>query len=69
MGDDFTAVCGRTAWTMCFSRGDWHTRTETYTALECTEEEFRVHATLDAYESGERIFSRQWTESLPRDHV
>lgn len=69
VGDDFTAVCGRTAWTMCFSRGDWHTRTETYTALECTEEEFRVHATLDAYESGERIFSRQWTESLPRDHA
>ena len=69
VGDDFTSVCGRTAWTMCFSRGEWHTRTETYTALECTEEEFRVHATLDAYESGERIFSRQWTETLPRDHV
>lgn len=69
VGDDFTSACGKTAWTMIFSRGDWHARTETYTALECTEEEFRVHATLDAYESGERIFSRQWTESLPRDHV
>ena len=66
VGDDFTSARGRSAWTMCFSRGDWHARTETYTALECTEDEFRVHATLDAYESGERIFSRQWTESVPR---
>ena len=69
VGGDFTSACGRTAWTMCFSRGDWHTRTETFTVLECTEEEFRVHATLDAYECEERIFSRQWTEHIPRDHV
>ncbi|MEU3016794.1 MULTISPECIES: CocE/NonD family hydrolase [unclassified Nocardiopsis] len=69
VGDDFTSVRGRTAWTMRFSRGGWRTRTETYTALECTEEEFRVHATLDAYESGERVFSREWTERVPRDHV
>ncbi|GHC82461.1 peptidase S15 [Nocardiopsis terrae] len=69
VGGDFTSVRGRSAWTMCFSRGEWHTRTETHTTLECSEDEFRVHATLDAYESGERIFSRQWTETVPRDHV
>ncbi|PWV55424.1 CocE/NonD family hydrolase [Nocardiopsis sp. L17-MgMaSL7] len=69
LGDDFTSVRGRTAWTMRFCRGEWWTRTETYTVLECTEEEFRVHATLDAYESGERVFSREWTERVPRDHV
>ena len=69
VGEDHTSVSGRTAWTMRFSRGDWHTRTETCTVLDCTEDEFRVHATLDAYESGERIFSREWTEHIPRDHV
>ncbi|WP_017586809.1 CocE/NonD family hydrolase [Nocardiopsis ganjiahuensis] len=69
VGDDFTSVRGRSTWTMRFARGDWDARTETHTVLECTEDEFRVHATLDAYESEERIFSREWTERVPRDHV
>jgi hypothetical protein len=69
VADDFTSVRGEASWTMRFSRGDWDTRTETHTSLECTEIGFRVHGTLDAYEDGERIFSRQWTETIPRDHV
>ena len=69
VGDDFTSVRGRSTWTMRFSRGDWDARTETHTLLECTESEFRVHATLDAYESEERIFSREWMERVPRDLV
>ncbi|MBB6121301.1 CocE/NonD family hydrolase [Nocardiopsis algeriensis] len=64
---DFTSPRGRSTWTMRFARGDWSTRTETHTSMECTEDEFRVYATLDAYEGEERIFSRQWRESLPRD--
>ncbi|MDE3720455.1 CocE/NonD family hydrolase [Nocardiopsis sp. N85] len=64
---DFTSTKGESTWTMRFARGDWRTRTETHTSLECTETVFRVHATLDAYEDEERIFSRQWTETIPRD--
>lgn len=69
VADDFTSVRGETSWTMRFAREGWDTRTETHTSLECTETEFRVYGTLDAFEGGERIFSRQWSETIPRDHV
>ncbi|WP_433697570.1 CocE/NonD family hydrolase [Nocardiopsis sp. CA-288880] len=69
VADDFTSARGRSTWTMRFARGDWSTRTETHTSLECTETEFRVYATLDAFEGNERIFSREWSESVPRDHI
>ncbi|KOX12441.1 CocE/NonD family hydrolase [Nocardiopsis sp. NRRL B-16309] len=67
VADDFTSPRGRSSWTMRFARGEWRTRTETHASLRCTEDEFRVYATLDAYEGDERIFSREWTESVPRD--
>lgn len=66
---DFTSARGESTWTMRFARDGWRTRTETHTSLECTETEFRVYATLDAFENDERVFSRQWTETLPRDHL
>lgn len=69
VADDFTSARGRSTWTMRFARGDWSARTETHTTLECTETEFRVYATLDAFEGDERIFSRQWSENVPRDHL
>ncbi|MEY9214560.1 CocE/NonD family hydrolase [Thermobifida halotolerans] len=69
VADDFTSARGETTWTMEFRRGDWKTRTVTHTALSCTETEFLVYATLDGYEGEHRVFSRQWNERLPRDHV
>ncbi|WP_106247010.1 CocE/NonD family hydrolase [Allonocardiopsis opalescens] len=69
VADDFTSARGESAWTMAFSRGDWEVRTETRTVLSCTAGEFRLHATLDGYEGGRRVFSREWNESLPRDHI
>ncbi|WP_433340372.1 CocE/NonD family hydrolase [Streptomyces sp. CA-253872] len=67
--DDFTSPRGRSAWTMRFSRGAWDTRTETTTTLTCDADSFHVHATLDAYEGGERVFSRNWSERVGRDLV
>jgi putative CocE/NonD family hydrolase len=69
VADDFASVSGESAWTMSFRRGDWDVRTETRTVLRCTPEEFLVHATLDAYEHGRRVFSRTWNDSVPRDHL
>ncbi|NYI95222.1 hypothetical protein HNR12_001499 [Streptomonospora nanhaiensis] len=65
--DDFTSVSGESTWTMRFGRGDWQTTTVTRTVLSCTAEEFLVHATLDAYEGDRRVFSREWSETRPRD--
>ncbi len=50
-------------------RGDWSTRIETHTRLTSSSDVFRLHATLDAYEQGTRIFSKRWDRSVPRDLV
>jgi uncharacterized protein len=69
VADDFASVAGESTWTMSFQRGDWDVRTVTHTQLCCTPEAFAVHATLDAYEHGRRVFSRTWNQSVPRDHL
>ncbi len=50
-------------------RNDWSTRIETHTRLTSSSDVFRLHATLDAYEQGTRIFSKRWDRSVPRDLV
>lgn len=51
------------------SRGDWKIRTITRTVLTSTPEHFRVAAMLDAYEGDQRVFSRNWHETIARDLV
>ncbi|HXQ40373.1 MAG TPA: CocE/NonD family hydrolase [Candidatus Udaeobacter sp.] len=46
---------------------NWDTRVHTHCAIACTESEFVVEADLEAFESGIRMFSRSWTERIPRD--
>ncbi|MFF5992700.1 CocE/NonD family hydrolase [Prauserella flavalba] len=67
--DDFQSVRGSVDWTMRFARGDWDVETTTSTTLTCTPTEFHVHARLDAYEGGQRVVSRDWDTTVPRDHV
>lgn len=67
--DEFDSVRGETEWRMSFRRGDWSVDTVTRTVLTCTPTDFHLHATLDAYEDDERVFSRNWSTTVPRDHV
>jgi putative CocE/NonD family hydrolase len=46
---------------------DWDTRIRTHCAVACTETEFIVEADLDAFEGDRRLFSRSWTQRIPRD--
>jgi hypothetical protein len=69
VGEDFDSVRGDIEWTMGFTRGDWSVRTSTRTTLTSTATEFRLHAELDAYLGGERVFSKNWDRRIPRDHV
>ncbi len=69
VADDFSSVSGECTWTMGFSRRGWDVRTVTHTVLRCTPTDFLLHATLDAYEKDERVFSRTWNDTIPRDHL
>lgn len=69
VADDFHSVRGENVWTMGFERDGWSARTVTRTVLSASETEFHLHAQLDAYEGEERVFSRNWSSAIPRDHV
>ncbi len=51
-------------------REDGHQiRIETSQVLTSDKRDFHVEAKLDAYEDGQPIFSRSWSEQIPRDGV
>jgi putative CocE/NonD family hydrolase len=45
----------------------WETRIKSHCAIACSATEFIVEADLQAFEGDKRIFSRSWTERIPRD--
>ncbi len=51
----------------CGREGGPQVRIETSTVMTCDERDFHVEASLDAYENDEPVFSRSWSESIPRD--
>jgi hypothetical protein len=67
--EDFTSARGEVLWHNEFRRADWNVRTETRTVLSCTRDDFYIHAELDAYEGAERVLSRNWNTTIPRDCV
>jgi len=67
--DDFLSPKGETRLIRGLKRGDWSVRTVAHTVLTSTETEFRINADLDAYENGNRVYSRNWNVTIPRDCV
>jgi putative CocE/NonD family hydrolase len=45
----------------------WDTTVRTRSAIGCTAEYYLLEADLEAFEGEERIFSRSWSERIPRD--
>ncbi|MET1028098.1 MAG: CocE/NonD family hydrolase C-terminal non-catalytic domain-containing protein, partial [Dongiaceae bacterium] len=48
-------------------RPGWQIRIETVTEMSSTKESFTLTGRLDAYESGTRVASRNWHETVKRD--
>ncbi len=69
IGDDIDKIRAETSWERSISRGDWRISTITRTVLTSTPEYFRIAAMLDAYEGDQRVFSRDWDETIARDLV
>jgi len=67
--DDFDSVRGEVLSVHGLRRGDWEVRTVTRTVLTSTSEMFHIHADLDAYLDGRRVFCKTWNRFVPRDHV
>lgn len=67
--DDFTSARGETYTERSFKRDDWNVEVYTRTILSCDESNFFIHAQLDAYEDDYRVFSKNWENVIPRDHM
>ncbi|CAM3353418.1 CocE/NonD family hydrolase [Halomonas lysinitropha] len=65
----YDSVSGWTEWQRSFKRGDWEVSTLTRTQLTSDPDNFRVRATLDAWEGETRIYAQTWDETIPRDLV
>ncbi len=68
-GDDFSSVRGETLWNWGLQREGWSVRTVTRTELTSDAEYFYIHAQLDAFEAGKRVFSENWDRAIARDLV
>jgi putative CocE/NonD family hydrolase len=53
-------------WSMETSRGDWVTRTETYSSMRATATHFHITGRLEAYEGKKQILVRHWDEKIKR---
>ena len=58
---------GRTHWTEEINRGDWQTRTETFSTMKCDAENFYIQAKLEAYENEKLFYEKQISETISRD--
>jgi len=56
-------------WVRRFRRGEWEVSTITRTLMTSDRNNFRLRATLDAYEGDTRVFARTWDRVIPRDLV
>ncbi|MCD6009323.1 CocE/NonD family hydrolase [Halomonas sp. IOP_31] len=66
---NYDSLSGWTEWERHFRRGDWQVRTVTRTLMTSDADNFRLRATLDAYEGDSRVFAKSWDEEIPRDLV
>ena len=51
------------------ARDSWNARVDTQSTMTSTATEFIVNQRLDAYEGDEKVYSRTWELSFPRDGV
>jgi|SRR5579871_3042931 len=66
--DDPATACGEITYSFEKCQGDWTIRHEGRCRMTAAKDHYRIHADLDAYENGERIFARSVTRKVPRDH-
>lgn len=64
--DTFSSVRGETLSVREFRRDGWHIKTVTRTTQAANPETFLIHADLDAFENGRRVFAKSWSYEIPR---
>ncbi len=64
--DDFRSARGETLCTRGFKRGNWEVETVTRIVLTSDARAFYIHADLDAFEGGNRVYCTSWDREIAR---
>ena len=64
---DPTSARVELSWHRAYSRADWHVSSACKIVMTCSANSFRLVAEMDAFEGEQRVFSRNWDETIPRD--
>jgi putative CocE/NonD family hydrolase len=67
--DDFASPRGEVLAIRKLVRENWDVSTRTRTVLTADSESFHLHAELDAFERGRRVYSRNWSRRIRRGWV
>ena len=65
--NDPLSVTGLSRWTCITEREGWSAKTLTVSKLSCTEREWVIEASVEAFENGDPVFSRSMEKKIPRD--
>ncbi|WP_211212237.1 CocE/NonD family hydrolase [Kiloniella laminariae] len=65
--NDPLSASAEATWIMTVGRKEWQTRTVGKTEMHTDRDNYFLNASLDAYEAGEKIFSKEWQEVIPRE--
>ncbi|MEM1351712.1 MAG: CocE/NonD family hydrolase [Pseudomonadota bacterium] len=67
--DDPLSARGTCHWTQEMRRDSVDLRTETHSEMTCDATHFHLTARVEAYENDTLIYSRDLSDSIPRDHI
>ena len=65
--EDPTTAKVELSWHRAYSRGHWQVSSACKIVMTCSADSFRLVAEMDAFEGEQRVFSRNWDETIPRD--
>ncbi|MDF1736022.1 MAG: CocE/NonD family hydrolase [Minwuia sp.] len=65
--DDPLSALGQTHWTQTLARDGWSIRTETFADMWSDATTFHLRGRIEAYESGRKVFERDFKEAVPRN--
>lgn len=66
---DPLSMAGEARWYCEARREGWDVRPECVSTLACTQTDWLISATVEAFHDGRSIFSRTRTQKVPRDHM
>jgi predicted acyl esterase len=67
--DDPLSLTAEIRWTCCAEREGWRTQSQCTSRLSCTSTEWVISERIEALADGHKVFERERSARIPRDHM